>query len=335
MTKVSLKVLANEVGVSVATVSLVLSGKGKNGRVSKKTAQKIIDKANELNYVPNSLAKGLKMGQSETIGLIVADISNVFFGTLALHIQNYAEKHGYTVIIGNTNERVEEMAKMINLMNARQVDGLIITPTEGSDELVKHLIENNKPLVLIDRSFPELNADSVLINNFEISYTSTKQLIRQGCRNIAFVTYKQDHYHINERRRGFTEAMKDEGTYNAENIREVRYEFLRSDMEKAISYIITKKEKIDGVFFATNSLSLAGVKSLLEQHVAVQKDIQVMCFDESEAFYLLPISFPFIKQPIEEMGKRAISLLVNQIENNGKKETEVEHCVIKAELVLS
>ncbi len=335
MTKVSLKVLANEVGVSVATVSLVLSGKGKNGRVSKKTAQKIIDKANELNYVPNSLAKGLKMGQSETIGLIVADISNVFFGTLALHIQNYAEKHGYTVIIGNTNERVEEMAKMINLMNARQVDGLIITPTEGSDELVKHLIENNKPLVLIDRSFPELNADSVLINNFEISYTSTKQLIRQGCRNIAFVTYKQDHYHINERRRGFTEAMKDEGTYNAENIREVRYEFLRSDMEKAISYIISKKEKIDGVFFATNSLSLAGVKSLLEQHVAVQKDIQVMCFDESEAFYLLPISFPFIKQPIEEMGKRAITLLVNQIENNGKKETEVEHCVIKAELVLS
>ncbi len=335
MTKVSLKVLANEVGVSVATVSLVLSGKGKNGRVSKKTSQKIIDKANELNYVPNSLAKGLKMGQSETIGLIVADISNVFFGTLALHIQNYAEKHGYTVIIGNTNERVEEMAKMINLMNARQVDGLIITPTEGSDELVKHLIENNKPLVLIDRSFPELNADSVLINNFEISYTSTKQLIRQGCRNIAFVTYKQDHYHINERRRGFTEAMKDEGTYNAENIREVRYEFLRSDMEKAISYIISKKEKIDGVFFATNSLSLAGVKSLLEQHVAVQKDIQVMCFDESEAFYLLPISFPFIKQPIEEMGKRAITLLVNQIENNGKKETEVEHCVIKAELVLS
>ncbi len=335
MTKVSLKVLANEVGVSVATVSLVLSGKGKNGRVSKKTSQKIIDKANELNYVPNSLAKGLKMGQSETIGLIVADISNVFFGTLALHIQNYAEKHGYTVIIGNTNERVEEMAKMINLMNARQVDGLIITPTEGSDELVKHLIDNNKPLVLIDRSFPELNADSVLINNFEISYTSTKQLIRQGCRNIAFVTYKQDHYHINERRRGFTEAMKDEGTYNAENIREVRYEFLRSDMEKAISYIISKKEKIDGVFFATNSLSLAGVKSLLEQHVAVQKDIQVMCFDESEAFYLLPISFPFIKQPIEEMGKRAITLLVNQIENNGKKETEVEHCVIKAELVLS
>lgn len=335
MTKVSLKVLANEVGVSVATVSLVLSGKGKNGRVSKKTAQKIIDKANELNYVPNSLAKGLKMGQSETIGLIVADISNVFFGTLALHIQNYAEKHGYTVIIGNTNERVEEMAKMINLMNARQVDGLIITPTEGSDKLVKHLIDNNKPLVLIDRSFPELNADSVLINNFEISYTSTKQLIRQGCRNIAFVTYKQDHYHINERRRGFTEAMKDEGAYNAENIREVRYEFLRSDMEKAISYIISRKEKIDGVFFATNSLSLAGVKSLLEQHVAVQKDIQVMCFDESEAFYLLPISFPFIKQPIEEMGKRAITLLVNQIENNGKKETEVEHCVIKAELVLS
>lgn len=92
MEKVSLKVIAKELGVSAATVSLVLNGKNKNGRVSEEMSKKIIDKAAELHYIPNSLAKGLKMGHSKSIGLIVADISNVFFGTLALHIQNYARK---------------------------------------------------------------------------------------------------------------------------------------------------------------------------------------------------------------------------------------------------
>ena len=91
--------IANELGVSIATVSLVLNGKDGNGRVSKATATRILDKAQELNYAPNNLAKSLKMGKSKTIGLIVADISNVFFGTLALHIQNYAQKKGYTIII--------------------------------------------------------------------------------------------------------------------------------------------------------------------------------------------------------------------------------------------
>ncbi|HMM16793.1 MAG TPA: LacI family DNA-binding transcriptional regulator, partial [Petrimonas sp.] len=90
MKRVSLKDIARELGVSTATVSLVLNGKNMSGRVSSEMSQKILDKASELNYIPNTLAKGLKVGKSRTIGLIIADISNLFFGALALHIQIYA-----------------------------------------------------------------------------------------------------------------------------------------------------------------------------------------------------------------------------------------------------
>lgn len=331
MERVSLKDIAKAVGVSVATVSLVLNGKDKNGRVSKEMSEKILKKAKELNYVPNSLAKGLKMGHSKTIGLIVADISNTFFGTLALHIQNYAEKEGYTVVIGNTNEKLEEMQKVITFLNSRQVDGLIITPAEGSKELTQKLIERNKPLVLVDRSFPELNVSSVLINNYEISYYSTRQLINNGCKNPAFVSYKQDQFHTNERKRGFVEAVKDAGLHKPENIKEVRYQCLKEDINKAILELINSSEKIDGIFFATNSLSIAGVKSLFKHNIDIQKDIQVMCFDESEAFNLLPFSVPYIKQPIEEMAKKALKLLLYQIE---KKEETVEKSSIEAQLVI-
>ncbi|MDR2815260.1 MAG: LacI family transcriptional regulator [Proteiniphilum sp.] len=319
MEKVSLKVIARELGVSAATVSLVLNGKNKNGRVSEEMSQKIIDKAAELNYIPNSLAKGLKMGHSKSIGLIVADISNVFFGTLALHIQNYAEKEGYTVIIGNTNEKLEEMEKMITFLNSRQVDGLIITPAEGSEVLIGSILESKKPVVLVDRGFPELNVSSVLINNYEVCYHSTRLLINKGYKKPVFITYKQDQFHTNERKRGFVEAMKDAGLFNPYHVKEVSYQCLEKDMEKAISQLLKYKRKVDAIFFATNTISMAGVKSLLKRGLLIQKDIQVMCFDETDAMNLFPFKVPFIKQPIEEMAKRSLELLIGQIENKDIK----------------
>ncbi len=330
MEKVSLKVIAKELGVSAATVSLVLNGKNKNGRVSEEMSKKIIDKAAELHYIPNSLAKGLKMGHSKSIGLIVADISNVFFGTLALHIQNYAEKEGYTVIIGNTNEKLEEMEKIITFLNSRQVDGLIITPAEGSEVLIESVLKGKKPLVLVDRGFPDLNVPSVLINNYEICYRSTKQLIDQGFKNPAFITYRQDQFHTNERKRGFIEAMKDAGLFTPDHVKEVSYQYLNEDMDKAILQLLKCEKQVDAIFFATNTISMAGVKSLFKRGMLIQKDIQVMCFDETDAINLFPFRVPFIKQPIEEMARRALELLIGQIE---KKEVKNHKLFLEAELI--
>lgn len=332
MKKVLLKTIANELGVSSATVSLVLNGKNKNGRVSKELSKKILDKAAELNYVPNTLAKSLKVGKSRTIGLIIADISNLFFGALALHIQSFAQQNGYTVIIGNTNEQLSEMEHMINFLLARQVDGFIITPTEKSGTLLKKLRSSNIPLVLVDRYFPELNVSSVLINNYEISYKSTEVLINKGCKNIGIVTYKQDHHHVNERKKGVIDALKNAGIFNPNNIEEVRYEYLKDDISVAIMKMLSASPKIDGIFFTTNSISINGVKALINNNIVIQKDIQIMCFDENDAFYILPYAVPFIKQPIKDIAKTSIDLLIEQIENSNE---ETKNIVLEGELVLN
>lgn len=330
MERVSLKVIANQLGVSAATVSLVLNGKNINGRVSEETSKKILDKAAELNYMPNSLAKGLKMGRSKTIGLILADISNVFFGTLALHIQKYAEKEGYIVIIANTNEKVEEMEKMIRFLNSHQVDGLVIVATEGSEYLIKNLIDKKFPIVLVDRTYPKLNVYSVSINNFDISYQSVNQLIDKGCKNIAFVTYKEKHHHIEERKRGYTEALKEANIFNEDNILEVRYDFLKNDIENAISHLLDKQPHIDGFFFATNSISTLSVKHLLKNNIDIYNDVKIICFDENEAYQLLPSPLAYIKQPVEEMAKFSIRLLIDQIE---KLDEYPKISIINAELI--
>ncbi|MDD4245998.1 MAG: LacI family DNA-binding transcriptional regulator [Dysgonamonadaceae bacterium] len=333
MKRVSLKTIAEQLGVSTATVSLALSGKAKEGRVSEELSNKIVDMAKELNYMPNTLAKGLRIGKSKTIGLVIADISNVFFGTLALHIQEYAEKEGYAIIIVNTNERFDKMEKLMQLLKARQVDGFIITPTENSKELIEDLIAEKLPFVLVDRSFPDLEVNSVLINNYDISYKSTEKLIQQGCRNIGLITYKQNQFHINERGRGYVEALKNAGIFNPENIEEVCYDSLKSDVDNAIRNLINKKDKIDGIFFTTNSISINGVKSLIKNNINVPKEIQIMCFDESEAFYLLPYMVPFVKQPIEQMAEKSMELLIANIKMD-KVNIEIKQCIIDAELII-
>lgn len=333
MKRVSLKTIANELGVSSATVSLVLNGKDKNGRVSKEMSKKILAKAAELNYVPNILAKGLKAGKSKTIGLIIADISNIFFGAIALNIQNYAHERGYTVLIGNTNENINEMENMIEFLYARQIDGLIITPTENSQYLLNKIISNNLPLVLVDRIFPEINVNSVTINNYDISYKSTEQLIKKGCKNIGVVTYKQDHFHINERKQGVINALKDSGIYNEDNIESVSYHNLKDDVTGSIARLLKRNPRIDGIFFTTNSISINGVKSLIKNNINIQEDIQIMCFDENDAFYILPYTVPFIKQPIAEIARNAVDLLIEQIDS--KSNDEPKNIVLDAELVLN
>ena len=120
--------------------------------------------------------------------------------------------------------------------------------------------------------------------------------------------------------------------FEPEIIQKVRHDSLEADIEAAIENLVHRQKKIDGILFTTNSISLAGAKSLLKHKIDLQKDIQIMCFDESEAFYLLPVSVPFVKQPIEKMAQEAVKRLIRQIEKTPYD--NVKQCVMKGELVV-
>jgi LacI family transcriptional regulator len=321
MKKVSLKDIAGKVGVSNATVSLVLSGNEKKGRVSREMSDIIRATAREMNYQPNNIARSLRVGRSQTIGLIVADISNSFFGSLAFHVQEEAEKFGYSVIITNTNENVDKMSSMIKLFRNRQVDGFIIVPTENGESEIQSLLDQSVPLVLLDRYFPFINCDYVTLDNYSASLEVTKLLIEDGCKNIAFVTYKNIQQHIMERRNGYYNALEYADLGNNSNIKQINYSNINDDMENAIDELFEENNpvKTDGIFFATNSLSQVGLKYLRKKNIELQKDVRIVCFDKSEAFDILSIPIPYILQPLEGFGKKSVELLIEQIEKgNGE-----------------
>jgi len=322
--RTSIKNIAEKLGVSNATVSLVLSGKQKEGRVSKALAEKIILTAKEMNYQPNSLARSLRVGSSQTIGLIVADISNLFFSTLAFYIQEEAEKYGYTVIITNTNESVDKMGTMINMFRNRQVDGFLIVPTEHSEDHILGLVKDNFPLVLLDRYFPFIETSYVGIDNYKASLEATKLLLDKKCKKIALLIYQNNLPHILERRSGYVDAMAYAGMADNICIKEIRYSHIRSDIDNAINELFDNGSSVDGIFFATNSISMYALKSIMRKGIDISTDVQVVCFDKNDAFDLMSIPIPYVLQPIAEIGKRAVEILITEMSSKkrGQKETQ-------------
>lgn len=314
MKRTSLKDIALKVGVSTAAVSLVLNGKEKEGRVSKEMAEKIRQAAHELNYQPNRLAKGLQSGRTQTVGLVVADISNPFFATLAFHIQEELEKSGYAVIIMNTNEDDMRMGQMINLLRERQVDGFIIVPTQSGESSIRSLVEQRVPLVLIDRYYPSVPAPSVVIDNYEAARAITRYLVQASCKRIGLLLYANTQPHMQERKRGFSEALCEAGIFDPRLIREVCYNSLPGDVRRAV-YSLVKEEGVDGLLFATNTIAVIGVKYMVDLKVKLPEEVHIATFDKSEAFDFMPFPVPYIRQPIADMGRKAVDLLLLQMEN--------------------
>lgn len=316
MKRTSIKDIAQAVGVSNATVSLVLTGKAKKGRVSKEMAEKIQTVAKEMNYQPNRLARSLQSGHSQTVGLLIADIVNPFFANLAFHIQEEMRKAGYAVIIMNTDEDSQQMGEMIELMQCRQVDGFIIVPAESGEQSIRQLADHRVPLVLIDRYYPDIQTNNVLIDNYDASYQATQYLIQQGCRHIALFIYDTKQPHMEGRMNGYIDAMKEKGLFDESLIKRVLYRNIAGDIHMELQAIAEHRGAIDGLLFATNTIAVNGLKQLFKLKMNVPEDIRVVCFDKSDVFDFLPVPVPYIQQPIQSIARMASRLLLEQLEES-------------------
>lgn len=326
--RVSMKDIANKVGVSTALVSYVLNGLEKEKRVGPELAEKIRQAAKELKYTPNQIARSLRKGTTNTLGLIVADISNPFFGQLARIIEDEAANYGYTVVFGSSDENCDKSSDLIDTLLNRQVDGLIITPTEGNANKIKSLVERDVPLVLIDRYMPEVSTNYVVLDNFNATYSATNCFIDKGYKNITLISYKSGMVHMQERIRGYKEAMIDSGLSKEIQVKEVRYSHVEKDVDTIMSELITKKQT-EAILFVTNALSINGLYAIRKNEVKIPEELAVIGFDGHEVFDFFQPPLSYIQQPLNDMGKESIKVLIDQIK--GAKKTvhiELKHKLI-------
>jgi len=316
--KVSLKDIAQKVGVSAALVSYVLNDK-KTGRINKDVAQKIKEVAEQLHYRTNHIARSLKTNKTFTIGLIVSNISNTFSSTLARIIEDEAYKNDYTVLFGSSDESIEKSLRLMEVLLNHRVDGLIIAPSEESETQILYLQENDIPFVLIDRYLPQVKTNYVAIDNYKSSHELVKHLIDNGNKRIGIVTFKSSLINLLERKRGYTSAMKEHKLAVKKSwIKEVGNNNIERDVQAAIDDLLSLPEPIEAIMFASNTLTACGLKYINTLPLTVPDDLAIAAFDQSEASEIFYAPLTHIKQPLEEMGQMATRILLELINKNNR-----------------
>ena len=330
--KVSLKDVAKYVGVSTALVSYVINNKEKEARVSESMTKKIREAVIKLNYQPNQIAKSLKSGRSDTIGLIVADISNPFFSSIARIIEDEARKKGYVVIFGSSDESAEKSQDLLTVFQTRQVDAFIIAPAENTEKQIIALQEAGIPVVLIDRYFPTIEVDSVHIDNFKAAYNAVEHLINNGRRKIAMMAYDTNLPHIQARKDGYKAALKAHGIrYRKEWLKEASYQNIEKDVAGKMNDLLFPDLKVDAFFFATNTLAVESLRRINQHGIKVPDELAIIAFDESDAFDFFYSPLSYVSQSLEDMGKGAVKLIIERLGDNTKDYTKL---IIKEKLVL-
>lgn len=335
MKKTSLNDIAERLGVSKTLVSLVLNGKAKEQRISDEICRKVTDLARELNYQPNQIAKGLRTGKTNTIGLMIADIANPFFGKLGREIENEASMHGYRVMFCSSDENAEKSKQQIQMLQQGQVDGFIISPPAGSADQIQALDKSKTPYVLIDRYFPEIDSSYIIVDNFQASYDATLHLVSKGFKKIACVTIQIELINMRQRLDGYKKALFDSNHEISDNlIKILPFSHEKDDVLEAVKQLVSNQNtRVDAILFTTSKVGIMGLESIHSLGLKIPDDIAVISFDDPDAY---KISYPpvtAIAQPLNEIGRQSVKVLM-EIINNRKSKTPQQKIVLKTNFIV-
>jgi len=325
--RISIKDVALKAGVSIASVSYVLNNKI-DSRIPQETIDKVKHAAEELNYRPNNIAKSLKTQRTHIIGLVVADIANPYFSQLARIIEDEANKLGYTLLIGSSDENAEKFEALINMFADRQADGLIIAPVENSEKCLLKLQKQKIPFVLIDRYLSGVEADSIQINNYDISQKVTEHLINGSYKNILLVAYKTELQHLLQRTQAFLNTLEKHQIQNSQVLLADK-DYIDRDINTGLENMLQNAVKPDAIFFTSNKLAVSGLKKLTQLGINIPQDIAVAAFDETEAYELFPVPLTYVKQPLSAIGTTAVKMLNEKI---NIKNLPLQNVTLHAEL---
>lgn len=321
--KTSLAEIAKILGVSKTLVSLVVNNKADAHGISQDTQQRVRDTIRALNYKPDLLAQGFRTGKTKTIGLIVSDISNLFYARIARKIEDYARMHGFSVVICSTDESIEKEINQINLLRSRKVEGLIISTSQDSGTYFNRLSDEGLPHVLIDRTFSNIRSASVCVNNYGGAQMAARHLLKQGYTRMGMISISPQHIStIREREKGFKEALKAAGIEipPAWHIK-APFSSIEKAVESSLQNLHTSYGLPEAFFTLNNKLTANCLKFLRKLSVKVPEQIALIGFDDVIYFDFTQPSVSAIAQPVDLICENAFNLLLSQIH---KKNTEFE-----------
>lgn len=308
--------IAKDAHVSITTVSLVLNHK--SHRISQSTCEAVMRSAEKLGYRPNQLAVGLVKKRTYTIGVIVSDISNLFFSTLIKAVEETCHSEGWNVMICNSDDNPDWERDYIQMLADKGVDGIIYgmsvkTTPELAQEHCTLMEKLGIPFVMVDRYILESGYPYIAVDHRKGGFLATRHLIKLGHRQIVCITGPSHLQDSKERLEGYCQALLEAGiAYDPSLIREGDYS--RNGGKRAIAKLLQEEKKFTAVF-AFNDLSAIGAyNELRTQGISIPGEVSLVGYDDVLLSGLLDTPLTTVHQPVAEMGKRAASLLLDLVE---------------------
>ena len=314
--KITIKTIAKELGVSTSTVSKALRD---SHEISIETKERIKAYADFYNYKPNNLALQLRNQKTKVIGVILPKIVHHFFSTVIKGIENGASEKGYHIMVCFSNESYQSEVDNLKVLSNGSVDGLLVSAAKETlqNQNYKHfedLVNEEIPLVMFDRVLDSINCDKVIVDDIGAGYKATSHLIERGRRKIAMLA-TPEHVNIGTlRKRGYEKALKEHNLNRSGNLAvEIDED---SDVRGQISNLF--RQDVDAIFAVNEIYAAIAIRLAKERGLRVPEDISVVGFTDGLISEYSSPSITAIVQHGFTMGKQAVELLIDRIENEGE-----------------
>lgn len=341
----TLKDVARAAGVSVMTVSRVLTG---DGYASERTREKVERAARRLGYVRNQIASSLVTGRTMSLGMIVPDISAVHFAEIAFGAETTANKAGYFLTLCNTNGDLDQEKHSLNFLHQARVDGVIMAGARLPDAELLPALTQHPAFVSINHPVPPNLGGNVISEHAQGMFASVEHLARLGRKTIAFMAGPKHSFSASERMRGFRQAMHafdlsidpelivpdeanlEEGFqseyewFNSANPGSARWSQLRTQLGERGAYgLLTNHARVDAILCFNDNLAVAALRACIKLGRRVPDDVAIIGCDDIPLAGQVTPTLTTQRVPRYEMGKRAVQLLIERIEGTSRQETVV------------
>ena len=331
MRHITINDLAKRLKLSPSTVSRALRD---HPDISRKTKDRVRAIAAKTNYQPNLIAQSLQNKRSNNIGVIVPEIRNTFFSTVISGIEEVAYEAGYTIMVCQSNDKYERETINIRALAANRVAGILVSISDETENFA-HLhtvIDQGIPLVLFDRIVEAVDVSKVIVDDFEGAYNAVSHLIRRGKKRIAHFGGNKTLYISRKRREGYEAALRDNGLpVSPELIITAGYH--EEDGKAAARKLWSSAEKADAVFAINDPVALGALRYFQAHNISIPDDIALVGFSNNPNTSLVIPQLTTVSQPAFEMGKKAVSLLLQRL-NDGEETRSSETIVLKTELII-
>jgi len=319
MKYVTLKMVAERAEVSVNTASRAINNKPD---INEETKKRVLQIAKELGYIRNAAAVALRTKKTGTIGVVIADNSNPFYAEVLNGIEEAAREKNYHIILANTQRDYQKEEEAINLLLAKRVDGLLITPVQDRDDDIKKLIEANIPFVIVGRDFENIEVDAVYNNEVKGGFLSTEYLIKQGHKRIALINGFLHKSPAKGRLEGYKKALNkyriplDESLISVGDINiEDGYERTKQMLEKNLDFT--------AIFAYNDMMAFGSIQAIREKGLRIPEDIGLVGYDDIPFCSLMDPALTTIRLKKQELGIESVKLLLSRINSNRKKTKKI------------